>query len=151
MWTEISFPKSSKDRAAYAKSIYDTFTVLNDDLSLFNDQEYSGFEDHFLWEYEKGLHLLMKDMSNKMTGEHHAGVLFHSPDGIKWKMDETKKAYSRTLTFEDGKKITMGQLERPFVLFEKGKPVCMFFATMDGPGGFDKGTRSWNIAIPIKD
>ncbi|MGE8381468.1 MAG: hypothetical protein ACN6PN_24095 [Sphingobacterium sp.] len=61
------------------------------------------------------------------------------------------KVTSRTLTFEDGKKITMGQLERPFVLFEKGKPVCMFFATMDGAGGFEKGTRSWNIAIPIKD
>lgn len=148
-----TYPFQSEQRIgiAYAKSIYDKFTVLNNDLPLFNHEEYSEFEDPFLWEDKQGLHLLMKDMSSKMTGEHHAGVLFHSSDGIKWKMDTTKKAYSRTLTFEDGQKITMGQLERPFVLFEKGKPICMFFATMDGPGGFDKGTKSWNIAIPIKE
>lgn len=145
------FQSAQKIGIAYAKSIYDRFTVLNDDLPLFNNAEYSEFEDPFLWEDEKGLHLLMKDMSSKMTGEHHAGVLFHSSDGINWHMDETRKAYSRTLIFEDGKQVTMGQLERPFVLFENGKPVCMYFATMDGPGGFEKGTRSWNIAIPIKE
>jgi len=147
------YPFQSKQRIgiAYAKSIQDTFSVLNHNLPLFSDQEYSEFEDPFLWEDEKGLHLLMKDMSSKMTGEHHAGVLFHSSDGIHWEMDKDRKAYSRTLTFEDDKKIIMGQLERPFVLFEKGKPVCMFFATMDGKGGFENGTKSWNIAIPLID
>ena len=44
-----------------------------------------------------------------------------------------------------------GQLERPFILFEDGKPAYIFFATMDGPGGFENASRSWNMVIPIKD
>ena len=143
------YQSSQKIGIAYAKSIQDTFTVLNNNLPLFADAAYSEFEDPFLWEDKDGLHLLMKDMTSKMTGEHHAGVLFHSKDGLKWTIDKQPKAYSRLLQFEDGKEITMGQLERPFVLFENGKPVCMFFATMDGKGGFENGTKSWNIAIPV--
>lgn len=144
------FQTRQKIGIAYAKSIYEPFIILHDDMPLFNKPEYSEFEDPFLWEDSAGLHLLMKDMSSKMTGEHHAGVLFHSLDGKIWKMDKTRKAYSRTLTFDDGTTKTMGQLERPFVLFENGRPICMFFATMDGPGGFEHGTRSWNMAIPIR-
>lgn len=43
-----------------------------------------------------------------------------------------------------------GQLERPFIFFENGKPTYIFFATMDGPGGFENASHSWNMVIPIK-
>ncbi len=56
---------------------------------------------------------------------------------------------SKTLEWEDGTVTTQGQLERPFILFEDGKPAYIFFATMDGPGGFENATRSWNMVIPI--
>ncbi|MCS2956119.1 hypothetical protein NXX53_00835 [Bacteroides salyersiae] len=59
------------------------------------------------------------------------------------------KAYSKTVEWEDGTVTTQGQLERPFILFENDKPAYIFFATMDGPGGFDNATRSWNMVIPI--
>lgn len=146
---KFPFQSAQKIGIAYAKSIHDPFVVLNDDMPLTFGNTNSEFEDPFLWEDEKGLHLLMKDMGSRVTGEHHAGVLFHSQNGIDWTLDAQPKAYSRTLKFDDGSGRKMGQLERPFVYFENGKPICMFFATMDGPGGFDKGTRSWNIAVPI--
>jgi hypothetical protein len=29
--------------------------------------------------------------------------------------------------------------------------LLFLFATMDGPGGFENASRSWNMVIPIKD
>ena len=60
-------------------------------------------------------------------------------------------ADSLTVEWEDGSVEKQGQLERPFILFEDGKPAYIFFATMDGPGGFENASRSWNMVIPIKD
>ena len=90
-------------------------------------------------------------MSDSICGEHHAGILCHSDNGIDWKLNEDPLAYSRTLTFENGETICMGQLERPFPLVEDGKVTTMFFGTLDGPGGFHNGTKSWNIAVPLRD
>jgi len=44
----------------------------------------------------------------------------------------------------------MGQLERPFVLFENGKPSYLFAATRNGAGGFANMTESFNVAIPLE-
>ena len=46
----------------------------------------------------------------------------HSTDGVHWTVDIDPKAYSRTVEWEDGKVEMQGQLERPFLLFENGKP-----------------------------
>lgn len=135
---------------AMAKSINDSFHVLNNDEPLFTGENYREVEDPFLWEDEKGLHLMVKDMTGKLGGEQSAGVLYHSKDGINWKLDPHPRAYSRTITWSDGSQQIMGQLERPFILFEGGKPRCLFFATMDGKGGFENGTRSWNMAVPLR-
>jgi hypothetical protein len=43
----------------------------------------------------------------------------------------------------------MGQLERPFLLMENGRPAYLFAATGDGPGGFANMTQSFNVAIPL--
>ncbi len=83
-------------------------------------------------------------------GEKGGGVLAHSKDGVKWTIDKDPKAYSRTLEWSDGKTEMQGQLERPFILFEHKRPAYLFFATMDGPGGFNNATRSWNMVIPFK-
>lgn len=32
-----------------------------------------------------------------------------------------------------------------------GKPAYIFFATMDGPGGFENASHSWNMVIPIRN
>ena len=135
---------------AAAKSINDKFYVLNQDQPILNSNTIGEVEDPFLWEDSTGLHLLVKDMSHNITGEHHAGALLHSSDGIQWHVDKNPKAYSRVVLWDDGVTRRMGQMERPFILMDEGRPAYMFFATMDGEGGFEKGTKSWNMVIPLK-
>lgn len=135
---------------AYAPSIEGPYTVLNDGQPIFQVDGQGEAEDPFLWKDERGYHAIFKDHVAKFTGEKGGGVMAHSADGIHWTVDKAPKAYSRTVEWEDGAVELQGQLERPFILFdESGKPACLFFATMDGPGEFHNGTKSWNMVIPL--
>lgn len=135
---------------AYAPSIEGSYKVLNDDQPIFQVNGQGEAEDPFLWKDNKGYHAIFKDHVSKFTGEQGGGVMAHSKDGIRWTVDKDPKAYSRTVEWEDGKVEMQGQLERPFLLFENGKATYAFFATMNGPGGFENATKSWNMVIPIK-
>lgn len=135
---------------AYAPSIEGPYKVLNDDQPIFQVNGQGEAEDPFLWKDNKGYHAIFKDHVSKFTGEQGGGVMAHSKDGIRWTVDKDPKAYSRTVEWEDGKVEMQGQLERPFLLFENGKATYAFFATMNGPGGFENATKSWNMVIPIK-
>lgn len=135
---------------AYAPSAEGPYTVLNNDQPIFSVEGQGEAEDPFLWKDKDGYHVIFKDHVAKFTGEKGGGVMAHSKDGVKWEMDKDPKAYSRTVEYENGEIVMQGQLERPFIYFEEGKPVYIFFATMDGPGGFENATKSWNMVIPIK-
>lgn len=135
---------------AYAPSIEGPYKVLNADQPIFQVNGQGEAEDPFLWKDNKGYHAIFKDHVSKFTGEQGGGVMAHSKDGIRWTVDKDPKAYSRTVEWEDGKVEMQGQLERPFLLFENGKATYAFFATMNGPGGFENATKSWNMVIPIK-
>lgn len=135
---------------ASAPSIEGPYTVLNDKKPIFQVDGQGEAEDPFLWEDERGFHVIFKDHVARFTGERGGGVMAHSKDGIHWTVDKDAKAYSRTVEWEDGKVEMQGQLERPFLLMENGKPTHAFFATMDGSGGFENATKSWNMVIPIK-
>lgn len=56
----------------------------------------------------------------------------------------------RKIPWNDGTEIEMGQLERPLGLIENGKLTHLFFATIDGPGGFGNSTKSWNMVLPLR-
>lgn len=135
---------------AYAPNIEGPYTVLNNDQPIFQVDGQGEAEDPFLWKDSKGYHAIFKDHVAKYTGERGGGVMAHSTDGVHWTVDKDPKAYSRTVEWEDGKVEMQGQLERPFLLFENGKATHAFFATMDGPGGFENATKSWNMVIPLK-
>lgn len=135
---------------AKAPSIYGPYKVLNNDQPIFSVDTQGEAEDPFMWKDAAGYHIIFKDQVAKFTGEKGGGVLAHSKDGVKWVIDKDPKAYSRTVAWNDGKTDMQGQLERPFILFENQKPAYLFFATMDGPGGFNNATRSWNMVIPFK-
>lgn len=135
---------------AYAPSIEGPYTVLNNGQPIFQVDGQGEAEDPFLWKDSRGYHAIFKDHVAKFTGEKGGGVMAHSPNGIQWTIDKDPKAYSRTVEWEDGKVEMQGQLERPFLLFENGKATHAFFATMNGAGGFDNATQSWNMIIPIK-
>lgn len=135
---------------AYAPQIEGPYTILNGGQPIFQVDGQGEAEDPFLWKDKKGYHIIFKDHVAKFTGERGGGVMAHSKDGIHWTVDKAQKAYSLTVEWEDGAIEKQGQLERPFIFFENGKPTHIFFATMDGPGGFENATHSWNMAIPIR-
>lgn len=134
---------------AYAPAVEGPYTVLNDKQPVLNVKEQGEGEDPFLWQDKAGFHIIYKDQRGGITGEKGGGVLAHSRDGLTWVQDADKKAYSKTIEWEDNSIGRQGQLERPFILFEEGRPAYLFFATMDGPGEFENSTRSWNMVIPF--
>ncbi|CAH8281511.1 hypothetical protein EV196_104220 [Mariniflexile fucanivorans] len=125
------------------------YTVIGDE-PLFSLEHFGEVEDPHLWSDNDGYHMVAKDQRGAITGNAGDGLLAHSKDGINWVVEENPKAYTKTVNWNNGKTITQGQLERPFVFVENGKPTHIFFATMDGPGGFGNGTKTWNMVIPLK-
>lgn len=105
-------------------------------------------EDPFLW-YEKDRYFcLAKDMTGELCGEVHAGVMLESKNAVDWAV--LGKAYSRRLAWDDGTEEVMGSFERPFLLFENGRPRCLYAATGGGPGGFSRCPNTWNAAVPVQ-
>ncbi len=110
------------------------------------------FEDPFIWEDEDGFNMIAKDMHGNVCGEKLGGLFASSQDGIHWEFRKDFLMYSRNVLWDDGVVREMGNLERPFLLFEDGKPTHAFFATSDGKngGGFSNCTKTWNMVIPLK-
>jgi hypothetical protein len=106
-------------------------------------------EDPCVWREGDRYQMLAKDMTGGLTGEMHAGVHLYSRDGLNWPSSDPAKAYSRNVVWEDGTRTSQGCLERPQVLVEKGTATHVFLATGDGPGGFRKAKRTWNMVIPL--
>lgn len=124
------------------------YTVVNNE-PIFGPDNVGEIEDPAMWLDDEGYHMLAKDMRGSICGERHAGILCHSKNGLDWEVDPSPRAYSKEIIWEDGEKGFLGQMERVFPYVEDGKLTTLFFAVMDGGGGFDKGKQSWNIAIPL--
>jgi len=106
--------------------------------------EDAHIEDPYMWYADGYYHLVAKMFSESLTGESGAGFYAYSKDGVDWTLPKNPKAYSRTVLFDDGKKITMKKLERPQVLIQGGKPTHIFFAANRGDG------LIYNQVIPLK-
>lgn len=146
---EIGVATAPKYDGVYTVSTQPVFSKEN--LGNITGGYHDGLiEDPHLWLDDEGYHMIAKDHKGRITGNASDGILAHSEDGLNWKLDKNPKAYIRTVKWNDGKIIKQGQLERPFVLVENGLPTHIFFATMDGPGGFQNGKKSWNMVIPLK-
>ncbi len=145
-----SFPfhSSMKIGLATADHFEGPYTVASDE-PIFGVDKVGEIEDPYLWRDDSGYHMIAKDQQGKISGHFHSGILAHSDDAMHWTVDENPVAYSRKLLWDDGKTIEMGQLERPFGLIENGELTHLFFATMDGPGGFGNSTKSWNMVVPL--
>lgn len=106
-------------------------------------------EDPFIWKTPAGYEMIAKDMEGHVCGEKYGGIHAYSPDGLDWRLAEEPQAYSRRILWEDGQTRLMGNLERPFLLFQNGKPTHLFAATSNGTRGFYDATETWNMVIPI--
>jgi len=134
---------------AEAASAFGPFRALTSE-PLFSAKRFAVVEDPFLWREGATYHMIAKDMGESLTGEYHGGIHATSPNGLDWTLADPTKAYSRTILWDDGRTETMGSFERPFLFFENGKPTHLFGATADGPGGFHRAARTWNMVIPLK-
>jgi len=114
------------------------------------DETGDHVEDPYIWHAGDHFELLMKDMKGGICGEKGGGIHATSPDGINWTISDPPKAYSRTVRWDDGTVTTQAFLERPQLLIRGGVPTHLFLATADGPGGFDRANRSWNMVIPLR-
>jgi hypothetical protein len=110
----------------------------------------SEIEDPFLW-YDNGFHMIAKDMTGNICGEKYAGIHGFSKNGTDWEFDKDTVFYTRTVEMEGGETVVLGNMERPFILFEDGKPRCAYFAASDGKNnmGFLSCTHTYNISIPL--
>lgn len=124
------------------------YTAVSDE-TIFPSEEYN-LEDPFIYQVPGGYEMIAKDMEGTICGEYHGGIIAQSKDGVKWNFLEGQKSYSRKISWDDGTEQVMGSLERPFILFQDGRPTHMFCATADGPGEFTQATNTWNMVVPLK-
>ena len=151
-----SYEQTGDGRVTYSKmrlnaaraEQYDGIYVRKTEQIFEEDIE---LEDPFIWKEAGVYQMIAKDMKGNICGEWMGGTYATSQDGIHWDMRRNYLAYSRNVLWEDGKVRLMGNLDRPFIYFEDGKPRCLFFATSDGKeDGFMDATGTWNMAIPLK-
>lgn len=134
--------------AAWADHYLGHYRVM-DDKPIF-DPKLFHLEDPFIWRDNEGYKMAIKDMTSDFSGEERAGIFAFSSDGLNWTVPENPKAYSRTVVWDDGKTEVLGNFERPFILFEDGKPAYIFGAISNGSKGLLNPTETRNMVIPIK-
>ncbi len=115
-----------------------------------DDNLANDVEDPFVWWTDGHYELIMKDRFGHICGEDGGGIHATSPDGVHWTLSKPVKAYSRTIKWSDGKTTRQANLERPFILFEDGKPAYLFAATGTGPEPWNF-ERTWNMVIPLSE
>ena len=117
---------------------------------LFSTDKFGEIEDPFVYEQDGTLHMIAKDMSGQTCGEKHGGIHAVSRDGLNWTLGTPLKAWSRSIVWDDGSTQVLGSFERPYVLFQNGKPTHLLGAVANGPGGFTRATETWDMIIPLK-
>lgn len=123
------------------------FRPLGDE-PIFSDE--GVLEDPFIWKTDEGYAMIAKDWNGFYTGDVGSVAYASSRDGLHWQV-EPRAAFSRSVLWTDGSRRVMGNLDRPFLLFdETGQATHLFAATNDGSeAGFATMTRSWNLCIPL--
>ena len=146
----MSVHKSFQDLGAVIADSYDgDYTKMRTNAPMTSEFD---LEDPFIWHDEDGYNMMVKDMDGSLCGEVMGGVLGRSQDGLHWEFEKNFLFYTRRVLWDDGIEREMGNLDRPFLLFENGKPTHAFFATSDGKDdmGFCGASRTWNMVIPLK-
>lgn len=125
------------------------YTVVTPE-PIFSMERYGEVEDPYLWKTKEGYYMIAKDQRGMITGRRHSGMVAFSKDGIHWAPTAVPLAYTKEILWNDGTTQVMGQLERACPLIENGVITHIFFGTMNGPGGFNNSTKSWNMVVPMK-
>lgn len=119
------------------------------DKPLFSDG--GVVEDPFIWRKTNGYAMIAKDWNGQYTGAVGNGMYAESEDGVSWKIHEGV-SFTRDVLWDDDQVRTMGNMDRPFLLFDGDQATHMFVATNDGSDvDFVTMNHSWNACIPLKN
>lgn len=133
---------------AFAEHYTKPFTRLSNQ-PIFSEKD-GVLEDPFVYKTDKGYAMIAKDWKGTYTGDVGSVVSAQSSDGVHWQVGTTP-AFTREITWDNGQKQTMGNMDRPFILFDGNEATHLFVATNDGSeAGFTTMSRSWNMCIPLK-
>lgn len=117
---------------------------------LFGPGCFGELEDPFLWHDGTEFHVIAKDMSGKLSGQHGGGFHGVSVDARQWRAGDPSQAYRREIPRGGGKVEFCGSLERPFLLFQNGQATHLCAAVSDGSLNFTDAKHTWNLVIPLK-
>ena len=120
---------------------------------LFNGSDLN-LEDPCVFYLDDHYEMIAKDLNGLTCGELHAGIHLLSPDGRAWQVASHPKAWTRSITWDDGVPRRLAHFERPQVLLEAGQPAWIFAAMAegeDGPkGNFSLLKRTWTGVVPLR-
>jgi len=134
---------------AHAKHYLGPYERIRDSWIFSETGDEFDTEDAYIW-YQDGIyHMTAKvfGAGERLIGENMAGYYATSKDGISRKMHG--KAYSRTVTWEDGSQTTFANAERPQLLIENGKPRYLYLAVLEKQGDMRNTGKSYNICVPL--
>lgn len=94
-------------------------------------------EDVAAFGYQDKVYMLSRDIRGTL-GSHEGGIIWNSSDGLVFTMEDTQRSFEQLASYIGPNKLVdaavyrgtpQGQLERPQLLFENGKPTYMYLAT----------------------
>lgn len=135
---------------ARAESWDSPFERISDKPALKLSHPDSFIEDPFLWHAEGRFHLLVKDLTGHECGTRGVGLYASSKDAIHWEWGDPKVAYTRDMKWQDGEE-TIGQVERPQLVFQEGRMTHFTAASAYSEGDLQGVTDSWVSVYPLSD
>jgi predicted GH43/DUF377 family glycosyl hydrolase len=108
-------------------------------------KEWMVAEDPFVWHYNHTFYAIVRDVTGSFSGEAGALTGLYSADAIRWQPMPVPKVIGYHFVWQGGLP-SASKLERPWLLFEQGKPKYLFGATRADV----QQTNSFNVAIPLK-
>jgi len=111
-------------------------------------KEWMLAEDPYAWYGKDRYYAITRDVIGRFTGAEGGLALFESPDGFDWRPAGHPRVLGGDFEWDDRTRSGM-RLERPALLFDRGKPVALF-------GAFDvrrDGVRdhAFNVHVPLRE
>jgi len=101
-------------------------------------------EDPFMFKVGDHYEMLIEDNVGALTGHVRYGGHLISKDGVHWEPNTPVLAYDHKLIWEDGTSIQADRRERPHLLIDNGRVLCLFTAVK-------VGDETWNFVQPIAE
>lgn len=102
-------------------------------------------EDPFLWQKNGNYYAIIRDVQGEFSGNKGGLAMMTSSNAIDWSPAPHPQVMNTELRFSD-QTVIPHAVERPWLLFENGKPIYLFGAIGLAPSRKESG----NVAIPLR-